>query len=92
MIALLVPPAIAWYAGAPEPNETRTVVPGVIVCVFWSGVYAPLLMRRPGRRNGQSWGKQLVGIRVIRDDGKPIGFLYALLREGVAKGVFMARA
>ena len=31
------------------------------------GLYAPLLMARQGARNGQTWGKQIVGIRVVRD-------------------------
>ena len=45
-------------------------------------LYAPLWMVRT---NGQTLGKQLMGIRVIRPDGKPIDFLYALLREVVVK-------
>ncbi|MBA3436803.1 MAG: RDD family protein, partial [Thermoleophilaceae bacterium] len=30
-------------------------------------LYAPLLMRREGEHNGQTWGKQVVGIRAVRD-------------------------
>jgi uncharacterized RDD family membrane protein YckC len=47
--------------------------------------YAPLLMRRRGRRNGQSWGKQACGIRVIRADGKPMRFSDAAMRQIVYK-------
>ena len=43
------------------------------------------LVRRPGARNGQSLGKQLVGIRVVRADRREIGIGWALLREFVAK-------
>ncbi len=50
-------------------------------------LYAPLLMRRPGERNGQTWGKQLMGIRVARPDGAPLGYGTAVLREWVAKTV-----
>jgi uncharacterized RDD family membrane protein YckC len=43
------------------------------------------LVRRPGARNGQSLGKQLIGIRVVRADRREIGAGWALLREFVAK-------
>ena len=29
-------------------------------------------MAREGAHNGQTWGKQLVGIRVVRDNGEPM--------------------
>jgi uncharacterized RDD family membrane protein YckC len=48
-------------------------------------LYAPLLMIREGERNGQTLGKQLVGIRVVRDNGQPYGFGPAALREVVLK-------
>jgi uncharacterized RDD family membrane protein YckC len=48
-------------------------------------IYAPLLMIRKGRNNGQTWGKQLVGIRVIRTNGAPFNFSQAALREVVVK-------
>lgn len=47
--------------------------------------YAPVLMMRQGAHNGQSWGKQVVGIRVTRDNGQPFDFLSAALREIVFK-------
>ena len=42
-------------------------------------------MIRPGARNGQSFGKQVVGIRVIREDGQPFTFATAALREFVIR-------
>jgi uncharacterized RDD family membrane protein YckC len=48
-------------------------------------LYAPLLMRRPGERNGQTWGKQAVGIRVVRTTGLPFDFGTGALREIVLK-------
>jgi uncharacterized RDD family membrane protein YckC len=50
-------------------------------------LYAPLLMRREGAHNGQTWGKQLLGIRVIGGGGAPIGFGMAALREVGIKGL-----
>jgi uncharacterized RDD family membrane protein YckC len=47
--------------------------------------YAPLLMRRAGRRNGQTFGKQVTGIRVIRADGEPMSFSQAALRQIIYK-------
>jgi uncharacterized RDD family membrane protein YckC len=50
-------------------------------------LYAPLLMRRPGERNGQTWGKQLVGIRVVRTNGVPMDFIHSAIREALVKGL-----
>jgi len=50
-------------------------------------LYSPVWMVRT---NGQTLGKQLMGIRVIRPDGRPIEFLYALLREVVVKTFLFA--
>jgi len=47
--------------------------------------YAPVLMMRQGEHNGQSWGKQVLGIRVGRDNGQPFDFWSAALREIVLK-------
>jgi uncharacterized RDD family membrane protein YckC len=49
--------------------------------------YAPVLMARSGARNGQTWGKQLVGIAVVRDSGQPVDLGFAFLREFVVKGL-----
>jgi uncharacterized RDD family membrane protein YckC len=54
--------------------------------------YAPLLMGRQGEHNGQTWGKQIVGIRVIRDAGQPIDMGFAFLREFVVKGLLFGFA
>lgn len=51
--------------------------------------YAPLLMKRKGDRNGQTWGKQLCNIRVIRADGKPMAFSHAALRQIIFKSFGM---
>jgi uncharacterized RDD family membrane protein YckC len=48
----------------------------------------PLLMCRSGDHNGQTLGKQTVDLRVVRDDGKPVGFGIGVLREVVFKILF----
>jgi uncharacterized RDD family membrane protein YckC len=52
-------------------------------------LYAPLLLRREGRHNGQTWGKQALSIQVVRDSGAPVDLGTAILREVVAKLVIL---
>jgi uncharacterized RDD family membrane protein YckC len=56
-----------------------------LVFAIISLLYAPLLMMRQGERNGQTWGKQVIGIRVVRDNGQPFTFGSAALRDVVLK-------
>jgi uncharacterized RDD family membrane protein YckC len=49
--------------------------------------YAPVLMGRQGAQNGQTWGKQIVGIRVVRDNGVPVDIGFGFLREVAVKGL-----
>jgi uncharacterized RDD family membrane protein YckC len=42
-------------------------------------------MMRSGQRNGQTPGKQIVGIRVVRESNEPLTFGYSLLREFAVK-------
>lgn len=55
-----------------------------ILTVF-SLVYAPLTMIRGGAHNGQTFGKQLFGIRVVRTNGRPVDIGTAALREAGLK-------
>ena len=66
---------------------------GIAAALMWTGtdylfrglVYAPLLMRREGDRNGQTLGKQVAGVRVVCDDGRPFGYGAAIVREFLTK-------
>jgi uncharacterized RDD family membrane protein YckC len=69
--------AAAWVTG----------IIGFLAFLVVAFLYAPLLMAREGARNGQTWGKQAVGIRVIRDNGESMNFSWAALREIVVKGL-----
>jgi uncharacterized RDD family membrane protein YckC len=68
---------------------TGLEIAGVVLMAWaflgWWLFYAPLLMMRKGGRNGQTLGKQIVGIRVIRDGGEPMGFGWGFLREGLVR-------
>ena len=49
-------------------------------------LYAPLLM---ARTNGKTLGRMAVGIRVIRADGQPMTFGFAMLREVAVKALLV---
>jgi uncharacterized RDD family membrane protein YckC len=60
------------------------ILGGLVWCYL---VYYPVFMSRAGERNGQSLGKQIVGIRVVRDTGQPMDYGWSLLRELVVRGL-----
>lgn len=73
-----------------ESDTLATVLAAVASVVIFAAVallYAPVLMVRQGARNGQTLGKQLLGIRVVRDGGEPFGFAAAAVREILLKGL-----
>ena len=55
---------------------------GYIAIYVFYGAY---FMKRQGERNGQTLGKQWVGIRVVRDNGQPFDLGSGILREFVVK-------
>ena len=67
--------------GGSEAAGVILVLVGLVVAFF----YYPVTMARQGAANGQTLGKQLLSIRVARDDAQPVTFGFALLREFVVK-------
>lgn len=59
----------------------------VVLTLLGTLLYAPLLLARGGERNGQTIGKQQLGLRVQRLDGQPVSFGTGALREMLGKGV-----
>ncbi len=49
--------------------------------------YYPLLMMRKGEANGQTLGKQIVGIRVVLESGEPFTYGTGALREFAIKNL-----
>ena len=93
-LVLLIPAAIltALLVGGYDSDSSAGELIGISILSFliWSAIvllYAPLLMIRGGERNGQTLGKQLVGITVVRDSGESFGFWWAVLREVVVKNL-----
>jgi uncharacterized RDD family membrane protein YckC len=72
-----------------DVDGTLNTVSYVITAVAAIAYFA-LLMRRGGERNGQTWGRQAAGIRVVRDDGRPVGPVFAAWRDYVVKGLLTA--
>ena len=69
-------------------SDVAAVIVGILAFFGYIAaalLYAQLLMARTGPKNGQTWGRQVVGVRVVRDTGEPVGFGYAVLRELVVK-------
>lgn len=87
--ALLLGPILAAEAARDgSAAETTWLIVAIIVNFLAIGAhlfYAPLLMKRKGKRNGQTIGKQICGIRVIRADGNPMRFSDAALRQIIFK-------
>jgi len=73
---------------AATPAGLRAYLALVVFGVFSAVAFAlsSLLMIRRGERNGQTLGKQLLGLRVVRDDRQPFGLLDASFRELILKG------
>jgi uncharacterized RDD family membrane protein YckC len=96
-VILLVPVAIlvAIVIGVAAGSDTGAIVSailGFLTYLVVAFIYAPLLMSRGGERNGQTWGKQLLNIRVVRDSGQSMTFGWAALREIAVKGLALAIA
>jgi uncharacterized RDD family membrane protein YckC len=71
-------------------SDVGAVVVGIVgflAYILAALFYAPVLMSRGGANNGQTWGKQIVGIRVVRDSGQPYDLGSSFLREFVVKNL-----
>jgi uncharacterized RDD family membrane protein YckC len=78
---------VAAIAFSSDTGAWVTAIVGFLAYLVVALFYAPLLMAREGRGNGQTWGKQILGIRVVRDSGEPFSFGYAAVREILVKGL-----
>lgn len=80
--------AALFASGSDGEDEAAT---GAIIAVYGVSILLPyvyygLTMGRDGAHNGQTLGKQIVGIRVVRENGRAIGFWWAIGRE-LVKGI-----
>ena len=89
-LILLIPSVIliAIVVGVFSASDAGGVVTAIVAFLAYitiSILYAPVLVARQGEHNGQTWGKQIVGIRVVRDTGQPVDLGYGFLREIAVK-------
>lgn len=84
VVGLALPLAVAALVGTSAGDAARAVLLAAAFGFAWL-VYAPGFMARQGKRNGQTPGKQVVGIRVVRETAEPITYGSALMREFVVK-------
>lgn len=84
VVAAVVFP-IGFAAAAIGGDSSSVALVAYAVGLPLSLLYAPLLMARSGTRNGQTLGKQAIGIRVVRVDGAPMTFATGVLRTLVGQ-------
>jgi uncharacterized RDD family membrane protein YckC len=85
VIALIV--LVVVVAAGSDVGAVVVAIVAFLSYVVAALFYAPVLMARAGPRNGQTWGKQIVGIRVTRDTGQPVDLGFGFLREFVIKAL-----
>jgi uncharacterized RDD family membrane protein YckC len=73
-------------------SATSTTVTATMQWVDWLLIfaYAAVLMTRGGVHNGQTLGTQRARLRVVRDDGQPVGLATVLIREALGKATVIA--
>jgi uncharacterized RDD family membrane protein YckC len=86
MIAITAPFSIGFFVD--DTVGIVSIIVGLLIAVLCVSIvallYAPALM---ARTNGRTLGRMVTGIRVVRANGKPIDFGFALLREVIIKSL-----
>ncbi len=85
--AILLTLIVVGIAAGSDTGAIVTGILGFLAYLVVAFVYAPVLMSRDGRHNGQTWGKQMMNIRVVRDNAESMSFGWAALREIAVKGL-----
>ncbi|MDA0183772.1 RDD family protein [Solirubrobacter phytolaccae] len=90
-VALLAAAWVVTYVVTDDDGtaETWSVVALWALIPIVTLPYYALTMRRRGAHNGQTWGKQALKIRVVRQTGEPVTAGFALLREMLVKNLLM---
>ena len=80
------------FAGDDDPSgaDVAALIVGLLLWFVAVAViallYAPLMM---ARTNGKTLGRMALGIRVVRANGTPMSFGWALLREVIIKALLV---
>jgi uncharacterized RDD family membrane protein YckC len=91
-LTLIAPGVVITAATDADAVGVTLLIVGALAALVIGILYAPFFMQRSGPHNGQSLGKQWVGIRVVRVSGEPFGWGWGLLREFVLKGIALGVA
>jgi uncharacterized RDD family membrane protein YckC len=90
-VAITAPFSIGFFAS--DEVGAVAIVVGALLAILCVAVvallYAPALM---ARTNGKTLGRMATGIRVVRTDGRPITFGFAMLREVAVKTLLVGIA
>jgi uncharacterized RDD family membrane protein YckC len=91
IVAITAPFSIGFFDS--EETGLISVIIGLIIALVAVAIvallYAPALM---ARTNGKTLGRMATGIRVVRADGQPITFGFAMLREVAVKTLLFGAA
>lgn len=79
--------AAAAVAGTSDRATLETIVYAAAIPLGL--LYAPLLMARRGKANGQTFGKQMLDIRVVRADGGRVTFWNGVVRQVLGQQIPM---
>ncbi len=77
--SLVIYAGVGLIVAGSEVVGAIVVLVGLVIAFF----YYPITMSREGAANGQTLGKQALGITVSRDTGEEVTFGWALLRQFV---------
>jgi uncharacterized RDD family membrane protein YckC len=88
LVAITAPFSVGFFAS--DDTGIAAVFAGLLIGTICAAIvsflYAPAMM---ARTNGQTVGRQVTGIRVVRADGKPIAFGFAMVREVLVKALLV---
>lgn len=91
LLLIVVTAAIVFSLGISlfesDPDEQRRIIERYAypIALVITALYSPLMMMRAGERNGQTFGKQAMKIRVVSETGKPVNFGVGVMREVVGR-------
>jgi uncharacterized RDD family membrane protein YckC len=84
-IVIGVAAGVGTVATGAEGVATAGSVLNLLISFGLYAAYTGFLMVRPGPTNGQTLGKQLLGIRVVRTDGRPVTLGTVAVRHWLMK-------
>ncbi len=87
-IIVSIIPLILYFVALSSSDTAAGLVIGLGSLVVGM-IYYAFTIGRSGENNGQTLGKQLLNIRIVRETGEPMTAGTAILRETLVKGILM---